>query len=250
MKKEGVYKDNTIYGRNPVLESLQRATDIDKVLILKSIRGAFEKEVRKLCRERNIPLQYVPSNKLDRITRKNHQGIIAFTTLVEYQDLEQIIPFLYEKGTDPLILLLDGITDVRNFGAIARSAEVFGADAIVIGEKNSARITNDAVKTSAGAIMKIPICREKNLRNAIQFLKESGFSIFSSDLNTDYSIQDINFNQPCVVILGSEGLGVSRSITEECDQSFKIPQIGETDSLNVSVATGVILYEIMNQRSV
>lgn len=241
-------KEDIVYGRNPVIEALKIGKDIDKVLLSNSIRGDFEKEVRKLCRISEIPLQYVPSSKLDKITKKNHQGIIAFASLIRFQNLEDLIPHFYEKGITPLLLILDGITDVRNFGAIARSAEVFGAHAIIIGEKRSARINHEALKTSAGAILKIPICREKSLVNTIDFLKNSGFKIFATDLNTELFISDINFQGPCGIILGDEGEGVSEKILSMSDQAFKIPQIGEIDSLNVSVASGVILYEILKQR--
>lgn len=242
-------KDDIIYGRNPVIEALESDKDVDKVLILNSIRGPFEKEIRKLCKLRNIPIQYVPNAKLDKFTRKNHQGIVAFGSLIVYQKIENIVPLLFEEGKLPLLLILDGITDVRNFGAISRSAEVFGAHAIVIGEKKSARINHEAFKTSAGAILKIPICREKSLPSTIDFLRNSGFQIFATDLNTDLFIGDIDFNNPCAIIIGSEGEGVSKSLLDRCDQSFKIPQKGETDSLNVSVASGVILYEILKQRN-
>jgi 23S rRNA (guanosine2251-2'-O)-methyltransferase len=238
-----------IFGRNPVVEAIEAGKSVDKVLLLKTIRGPFEKEVRSLCREKEIPLQYVPGHKLDKITRKNHQGIIGFASLVSYQTIEDVVPMLFEQGKVPLIVILDGITDVRNFGAIARSAEVFGVHAIVIGEKKSARINDDAFKTSAGAILKLPICREKSLSKTVENLKQSGFQVFATDLNTDFYISDINFDQPCAVILGSEGDGVSQGLLQMCDQSFKIPQVGETDSLNVSVASGVIMYEILKQRT-
>jgi 23S rRNA (guanosine2251-2'-O)-methyltransferase len=238
-----------IFGRNPVLEAIQAGKSVDKILLLKTIRGPFEKDVRKLCKEYDIPLQYVPGHKLDKITRKNHQGIIGFASLVSYQTIEDVVPMLYEQGKVPLIFILDGITDVRNFGAIARSAEVFGVHAIVIGEKRSARVNDDAFKTSAGAILKLPICREKSINKAVVTLQQSGFQIYATDLNTEFYISDLNFDQPCAVILGSEGDGVSPGLLETCDQRFKIPQVGETDSLNVSVAAGVIMYEILKQRT-
>ncbi len=241
-------KDDIIYGRNPVLEAIDAGKEVDKVLLLKSIRGPFEKEIRKKCRERNIVLQYVPVFKLDKLSKKNHQGVIAFVSIVEYQDIEDVVPHIFERGEQPLILILDGVTDVRNFGAIVRSAEVFGAHAVVIGEKRSARINHEAFKTSAGAIAKIPICRQKSLNNTVDFLKSSGFQIFATDLKTDHYISDIDFATPCVVVLGSEGEGVSDGLLSRCDSRFKIPQKGEIDSLNVSVASGVILYEILKQR--
>ncbi len=242
--------EDIIYGRNPVIEAILANKEIDKILLLSSIRGPFEKEIRMHCKERDIPLQYVPSHKLDKLTKKNHQGIIAFSSIVEYHSIENIVPLLFEKGETPLILILDGITDVRNFGAIVRSAEVFGAHTVVIFEKKSARINHDAMKTSAGAILKIPICREKSITNTMKYLNNSGFQVFATDLDTDYYISDIDFTQPCAVILGDEGEGVSDAALKQCDKKFKIPQVGEIDSLNVSVASGVILYEILKQRTV
>ena len=241
--------EDIIYGRNPVMDAINAGKEVDKVFLLKSIRGEFEKEVRKACKENEIPLQYVLGHKLDKLTKKNHQGIIAFASLVEYNSIENVIPYLFEKGLTPLVIILDGITDVRNFGAIARSAEVFGADAIVIGEKRSARINHEAFKTSAGAILKLPICREKSLNNVVDYLRNSGFQIFATDLKTESYLSDIDFTGPVAVILGSEGEGVSSNLLKISDSTFKIPQIGETDSLNVSVASGVILYEILKQRT-
>lgn len=241
--------EEIIFGRNPVVEALHSGKEIDKILLLKSIRGPFEKDIRKLCKEKNIPLQYVLGHKLDKLTKKTHQGIVAFISIVEYQSLEKIVPLIFEKGETPLLMILDGVTDVRNFGAIARSAEVLGAHAVVIGEKRSARINHDAYKTSAGAIARLPICREKSISNSISFLKSSGFRVFATDLNTDSFISDIDFTIPSAVIMGSEGDGVSSSILKQCDQKFKIPQVGQIDSLNVSVAAGVILYEILKQRT-
>ena len=241
--------EDIIFGRNPVIEAIRSGKEIDKILLLKSIRGEFEKEVRHACKDHDIPLQYVPGHKLDKLTRKNHQGIIAFSSIIQYQSLENLTPLLYEKGITPLLLILDGVSDVRNFGAIVRSAEVLGAHGIIIGEKNSARINADAMKTSAGALLRIPICREKSLSNSIQYLSTAGFSIFATDLNTDSYISDCDFSGPCAVVIGSEGEGVGKDLLNRSDQKFKIPQVGETDSLNVSVASGVILYEILKQRT-
>jgi len=244
MENEGI-----IYGRNPVVDAINEQKEIDKVLILNTIRGPFEKEIRKLCKNFEIPLQYVPGRKLDKLTNKNHQGIIAYSSIVAYQKLENVIPHLFEQGIIPLVLILDGITDVRNFGAICRSAEVLGANCVVIGEKKSARINHDAYKTSSGAILRLPICREGNLSKVASNLQLSGFHVYASSLDSEQFIDDIDFRGPSAVILGSEGEGVSEHLMKICDQNFKIPQVGQTDSLNVSVAAGVILYEILKQRS-
>lgn len=241
-------KEDIIFGRNPVSDAIKSGKKIDKILLLSSIRGPFEKEVRQLCKEHGIPLQYVPNHKLDKFTKKNHQGIIAFASLVTFQSLDDVIPHVYEQGETPLFLILEGITDVRNVGAIARSAEVFGAHAIIMGEKNSARINHDAVKSSAGAILNIPLVRERSLVKTVEYLQNSGFQVFATDLQTDYHIADVDYKGPIAIVMGSEGEGVSKKILQVSDERIKIPQVGTTDSLNVSVATGVILYEILKQR--
>lgn len=246
-KKSG---QSFIYGRNPVIEAIKNRKNIDKILVQSGLRGPFEKELRFALKGTDIPLQYVPLPKLDKLYKGNHQGIIAYLPLIEYQDLNNILPFIYEKGETPLILLLDQITDVRNLGAIARSAEIFGVHAIVVPAQGSARINEEAVKTSAGALLSIPVCRVKSLVNTISFLKLSGLEIFTSSLESDKPVYDISWNQPAAIVVGSEGDGVSRKIASLSTESFIIPQQGKTDSLNVSVATGVILYEINKQRNV
>lgn len=239
---------NIIYGRHPVLDALNSGTPIDKLLLQQGIRGPFEKDIRHLGKKFNIPVQVTPKERFSKYTKGNHQGIIAFLSLLSYYKIEDILPQVYENSGNPLFLILDGVTDVRNFGAIARSAEICGVHAIIIPKKGSAQITADAIKTSAGALTKIPICREQSLMGAIDFLNLNGIPIFTSSLKGTAPLHQMDFTGPSAIIMGSEGNGVSRNILNKVPQHFIIPQLGTTDSFNVSVATGIILYEAMRQR--
>lgn len=239
---------NVIYGRHPVVDAIQSGQTIDKILLQQGTRGDFEKEIRHLGKEYGIPVQVVPKEKLQQFTKGNHQGIIGFVSLVQYYRLEDVLPGIFERSQMPLILLLDGVTDVRNFGAIARSAEIAGVQTIVVPLKGSALINAEAMKTSAGALAKIPVCRESSLAKAIEYLKLSGIQILASDLKGEKMIYSIDFQQPIAIIIGSEGEGVNPALLRQADDLFKIPQVGTTDSFNVSVATGIILYEAMRQR--
>ena len=237
-----------IYGRHPIVDAIQSGQTIDKIMLQQGTRGDLEKEIRHLSKEYGIPVQVVPKEKLNQVTRGNHQGIIGFISLVQYYRLEDVLPGIFEKSETPLIILLDGVTDVRNFGAIARSAEVAGAQTIVVPLKGSALINADAMKTSAGALAKIPVCRESSLAKAIEYLKLSGIRILASDLKAEKKIYELDFRQPLALIIGSEGEGVNPALLREADELFAIPQVGTTDSFNVSVATGIMLYEAMRQR--
>lgn len=237
-----------IFGIRAVIEAAEAGKNIDKVLVKRDLQGALFKELLDVLRNYEIPMQRVPIERIDRITRKNHQGVIAFTSAVAYQKLEDIIPFLYEEGKNPLIVVLDGITDVRNFGAIARTCEVAGVDAIVIPERGSVSVNADAVKTSAGALHVIPVCRERNLKEAVQFLKNSGVKVVAATEKAadNYTVSDLSV--PVAIVMGSEDLGVSNEILRICDHLVKIPQFGTIQSLNVSVACGVMVYEAVRQR--
>lgn len=237
-----------IYGRHPVVDAIKSGQTIDKILLQQGTRGELEKEIRHLSKEFDIPVQYVPKEKLQQFTKGNHQGIVAFVSMVQYFRLEDVLPGIFEKSEMPLILLLDGVTDVRNFGAIARSAEIAGVQTIVVPLKGSALINAEAMKTSAGALSKIPVCRESSLAKAVEYLKLSGIRILASDLKAEKMIYEVDFGQPVAILIGSEGEGVNQALLREADELFKIPQIGTTDSFNVSVATGIILYESMRQR--
>ena len=238
-----------IYGRHPVVDAIKSGVDFDKIMLQTGIRGPFEKEVRFLGKTHNIPVQTVPKEKLAKLTKGNHQGIIGFISLIKYHSLEDVLPLIYEKGEIPLILVLDGVTDVRNLGAIARSAECMGVHALVISKKGNAQINADAIKTSAGALATIPVCRSSSLLSAIEFLKMSGIQILASNLGAKSSIFETDLTHPCAIIVGSEGSGVQINLLQEADHQFIIPQVGQTESLNVSVATGMMLLEALRQRS-
>ena len=242
--------DNTIiYGRHPVADAIRAGKPFEKVMMQQGMRGEAEIEIRQLTKAASIPLSIVPREKLSKMALGgNHQGILGFLTLVEYQRLDEILPFVFEKGETPLILLLDGVTDVRNFGAIARSAEVMGVHAIVVPMQGSALLNGDAMKASAGALSRVAICREKTLSATLDLLAMSGVRVVASDLRAEKKVFEVDFTQPTAILMGSEDVGVSSALLRRADETFIIPQIGRTDSLNVSVATGIILYEALRQR--
>ncbi len=241
-------KQQLIYGRHPVVDAIQSGQTIDKVLIQQGLKGEVERELRQLSKSHGFPLQYVPKERLNKFTRGNHQGVVALISLVPYYRLEDVLPGIFERSEVPLILLLDGITDVRNFGAIARSAEIAGAHAIVTSLKGSALINADAMKTSAGALAKIPVCRESSIMQALELLRLSGVRVLASDMQSHTPIYSVDFQQPTAIIIGSEGEGVNQALLRAADDTFVIPQRGTTDSFNVSVATGIMLYEVIRQR--
>jgi len=244
----GNQSKNMIFGRHPVLDAIKTGTPIDKLLLQQGVRGDFEREIRYLSKQNNIPLQVIPKERLQKYTRGNHQGIVGILSFLDYYKLEDVLPTIYEKSENPLFLLLDGVTDVRNFGAIARSAELCGVHAIVIPQKGSAQVTADAIKTSAGALTNMVVCREKTISGAIDFLVMNGISIHVSSLGASQQLHELNLTEPTAIVMGSEGDGVSQPILKKIENHFIIPQLGVTDSFNVSVATGIILYEVMRQR--
>lgn len=237
-----------IYGRHPVMDALQNGTPLDKLILQQGVRGDFERDIRKMSKKNNIPLQVVPRERMKALTSGNHQGIIGFLSMLTYYRVEDLLPMVFEKSEAPLLLLLDGVTDVRNFGAIARSAECSGAHALVIPKKGAAQINAEALKTSAGALNVIPVCRESSLIAAIEQMQMAGVQVFASDLNAEKNISDFDFTGPIALVLGAEGEGVSRPVLQKVDDTFIIPQRGTTDSFNVSVAAGIMLYEVMRQR--
>lgn len=247
MNKEN-QKSSIIFGRHPVMDALKTGTPFDKLLLQQGIRGEFEKEIRYLSRRFNTPLQVIPKERMSKFTRGNHQGVIGILSLVTYYKIEDVLPLIYEKSETPLLVILDGVTDVRNFGAIARSAEVCGAHALIISKKGNAPITADSLKTSAGALTKIPVCRETSLKAVIEYLQMSGIQVLASDLKGEKYVDQVDLTMPTALVIGSEGSGVSRNILQQVDERFIIPQVGTTDSLNVSVAAGIMFYETMRQR--
>lgn len=237
-----------IFGIRAVIEAVEAGKDIDKVLVKRELSGELFLEMQELLRQYEIPMQKVPLERIDRITRKNHQGVIAFTSAVTYQKLEDIVPFLYEEGKTPFILVLDGLTDVRNFGAIARTCEVAGVDAIVIPARGSVSVNADAIKTSAGALHSIPVCREKSLKEAIVFLKNSGIKVVAATEKAATFYTQTDLSVPVAIVMGSEDMGVAPEHLRICDELVRIPQSGTIQSLNVSVAAGVLIYEVVRQR--
>ncbi len=237
-----------IVGRHPVVDAIQNGNNFDRIILQKHIDKSFDQQIKTLAKQYRIPLQIVPKEKLNRIYKGQHQGIIGFLSLVSYYQLEDVLPTIYEKSEVPLLLLLDGITDVRNFGSIARSAEIYGVHAIVIPEKGSAQINPEAIKASAGALTKITLSRVPSIAKAIQTLQLNGISVYASYLGADESLSNMDLKSPCALVIGSEGNGVSETVLKKVDKHFIIPQIGTTDSLNVSVATGIMLYAVYLQR--
>lgn len=243
-------KENIIFGIHPVIEAIKSGKEIDRIL-LQSTLGSHEtiRELKQIARATDIPIQYVPLEKLNKVTFKNHQGVIAYISEITYQPLQNVLPAIYEKGEDPIILILDRITDVRNFGAIARTAECAGVHAIVIPVKGSAQINMDAVKTSAGALYNIPVCREENLKTAIDLIKSSGIQIISCSEKGSEVYYKADYKKPLALILGSEEDGISPEYLKLSDVTVHIPMSGNTASLNVSVAVGILLFEAHKQRT-
>lgn len=241
-------ENEMIFGIRAVIEAVQAGKEIDKILVKRELQGELSKELFDVLRGTEIPVQRVPLERLDRFTRKNHQGVIAFISAVTYQKLEDIIPFLYEEGKNPFIVLLDGVTDVRNFGAIARTCECAGVDAIVIPAKGSVTVNADAIKTSAGALHVLPVCKEKSINQAIRFLQESGVRVFAATEKASEDYTAVTYDGPVALVMGAEDTGVSADNLRMCDRMVKIPQFGTIGSLNVSVAAGVLIYEVVRQR--
>lgn len=242
-------KEDFIFGTRTVIEAIKNGRNIEKVLIKKGIDNLLFDELFQLIRENNIPYQYVPIEKINRITRKNHQGILAFMAAVEFAQLETLVPGLFEAGIDPLILVLDQLTDVRNFGAIVRTAECAGVHAVVIPEKGMARIGADALKTSAGALHTVPVCKVKSLPSAIRFLKDSGIKTVAATEKATVLYTRVEMNIPLAIIMGAEDVGISAPVLKVTDEQVKIPLFGEIESLNVSVAAAIMIYEAVRQRN-
>tara|TARA_B100001057_G_C22627389_1_gene863023 strand:+ start:125 stop:868 length:744 start_codon:yes stop_codon:yes gene_type:complete len=240
---------NFIFGIHAIIEAIEAGKTIDKLFIQKGLHNDSFAQLWKLVRMRRINYKHVPIEKINRLTKKNHQGVFAFISPIELHKIEDIIPQIYENGEVPLILVLDRITDVRNFGAITRTAECAGVHTILVPEQSSAALNADAVKTSSGALHKIPICRTWNLKLSLQFIKDSGIQVLACTEKTQNELYDANFSIPTAVILGSEEDGISSEFLKMCDKKVKIPINGKISSLNVSVAAGVITYEAIRQRN-
>jgi 23S rRNA (guanosine2251-2'-O)-methyltransferase len=241
-------KTQYIYGIHAVLEAIEAGKDIDKIFLSKTLNDETAREISDKARQLRVPVQRVPVQKIDRITRRNHQGVLAMMAAVTYYRVEDVVPQLFDNGENPFIVVLDGVTDVRNFGAVARTCECAGVSAIVIPNRESVSVNADAVKTSAGALNYLPVCREHNLVNAVKLLRDSGFKIVgTSDKNSvDYTRAD--YTGPVAIILGAEDKGISPEIMKLCDTRVQIPEFGHINSLNVSVAGGIMIYEVVRQR--
>ncbi len=241
--------DNLIYGIRSIIETIESGKDLEKIFIQKEAKSDLMKELLQLIQKRHVPFSIVPIEKINRFTGKNHQGAVAFVSPVQYYDLHNVLAQIFEEGKNPLILILDGITDVRNFGGLARTAECLGVDAILIPTRGGAQVNPDAIKTSAGALNYIPVCRSTNLKESITYLKDSGLQIVACTEKTDILLGQVDFKAPTALIMGSEDEGVSGAYLGLSDVKAKIHMTGRISSLNVAAATAMALYEIDTQRS-
>lgn len=241
-------RSDYIFGIRAVIEAIEAGKEIDKILIKKDLNGELANELFELIKSHRLYAKRVPIEKLNKITRKNHQGVIAIMSAVTYHSLVHLVPQLYEDGVLPFMVVLDGITDVRNFGAIARTCECAGADAVVIPMHNSVSVSGDAMKTSAGALHHLPVCRERSLVGAIRFLKDNGYQIVAASEKANINYTQADYLTPVAIVMGAEDTGISEEVLKLCDTFVSIPQFGHIGSLNVSVAAGVMMYEVVRQR--
>lgn len=241
-------KDYQIFGIRAVIEAITAGKTVDKVFVQKGLKGSLFQELQVLLQKEQIMISYVPVEKLNRLTKKNHQGVVANVSPVEYHDFENLVINTIESGVTPLFLVLDHLSDVRNFGAIIRTAECTGVSGIIIPKRGSVSVTADTVKTSAGAVFKVPICKVDNLRDAIYYLQGSGIKTVVATEKTDQQIYDVIMTEPLAIIMGAEDVGVSPALLKLSDEKAKLPMLGDISSLNVSVACGVFLYEVVRQR--
>jgi 23S rRNA (guanosine2251-2'-O)-methyltransferase len=244
-----VDKSGIIIGRQPLIEAIEAGRSIDKILFQRNVSGESIGDIRRLAKEYNIPIQQVPPEKLHGYTRANHQGVIALAALIAYLPLQDVIDAVVANGETPLFVILDGVTDVRNIGAIARTAVCCGAQALIIPDKGVGALNEEAMKSSAGALEKIHVCRVNSLMKAVDELHLNGIKVFASEMTADLHLDALQFKEPAAFVMGSEDRGVFPPLMKICDQKFKIPMIGNFESLNVSVAAGMILYEAMQQRN-
>ena len=241
-------KTQYIYGIHAVLEALDAGKDIDKIFLSKTLNDETAKQISDRARMLRVPVQRVPVQKIDRITRRNHQGVLAMMAAVTYYRVEDLVPQMFDEGENPFVVVLDGVTDVRNFGAVARTCECAGVSAIVIPDRESVSVNADAVKTSAGALNYLPVCREHNLVNAVKLLRDSGFKIVGTSDKQQLPYTQADYTGPVAIVLGAEDKGISPEIRKLCDTQVLIPEFGHINSLNVSVAGGIMIYEVVRQR--
>jgi 23S rRNA (guanosine2251-2'-O)-methyltransferase len=238
-----------LIGRKPLLEAIQQGTAIEKIFMLRTASGPEITAIKQLARERHIPISQVPVEKLDSMTRAQHQGVVAWTSLLQYVELQDAISMVVDKGDVPLFILLDGVTDVRNVGAIARSAWCCGAQGIILPTSSSASLTEEAIKTSAGALHKIMLCRIPSVPQAIDVLRLNGIQVLGTEMRGSVPVYESDLTIPSCIVMGAEDTGISKDVLKRADQLIRIPMAVNFDSLNVSVAAGMILYEAIRQRS-
>ena len=241
-------KNTLIVGREAIIKALQEGKQLDRIYMQSTVHGTVIDEIKNLANQYLVPINKVPVEKLNSFNVSNHEGCIGQISKIQYQDLQQIISFVVENGETPLFIILDGVTDIRNIGAIARSAFCFGVHAIIIPDKGVGSLNEDAILTSAGALEKIAVCRVNSLMKAVDDLHLNGIKVYASEMKATKTTQSIDFTEPCAIIMGGEEKGVYPALMKICDESFSIPMVGDFESLNVSVATGIILYESMRQR--
>ncbi|HEY0975877.1 MAG TPA: 23S rRNA (guanosine(2251)-2'-O)-methyltransferase RlmB [Flavobacteriales bacterium] len=241
-------KSDLVYGVHPVMEALRGGSHIEKLLVRRDAGGDGVRELKQLARDLDIPWQPVPAEKLDRLTTGEHQGVIALISQVEMQDLDEVIAAAYEKGETPLIMALDGVTDVRNMGAIARSAECFGSHGLLVPKQGTARLGSDAVKSSAGALLRRPVCRVMDLRLGLETAKGHGLKVVACTEKAEKTLAELELQGPLVLVMGAEDEGISSGVMRMVDAAGRIPMAGEIGSLNVSVAAGIALHEVLRQR--
>lgn len=242
-------KTSLIIGRIAVLTALQEGKELERVYMQSTLQGDVAEEIKRIALKRNVPVNKVPVEKLNSFNVPNHEGVIALISKVQYQDLQNVVSFITEKGEAPLLLMLDGITDIRNIGGIARTAYCCGVHAIIIPEKGVGTLNEDAILTSAGALEKIAVCRVNSLMKAVDDLHLNGIKVYASEMTASTTIDNVDFSEPCCIIMGGEENGIYPALMKICDDKIKIPMKGDFESLNVSVATGMILYEAMKQRA-
>ncbi len=242
-------KSSLIIGRKNIIDAMQSGKQLERIYMQGTVHGEVIEEIKKLAEKNLVPINKVPVEKLNNFNVSNHEGCIALISKIQYQNLQDVISFIVDKGQTPLLLILDGITDIRNIGGIARSAFCFGVNAIIIPDKGVGALNEDAITTSAGALEQIAVCRVNSLMKAVDELHLNGIKVYASEMTAKKNIAEINFKEPAAIIMGSEDKGIYPALMKICDEQFKIPIAGDFESLNVSVATGIILYEVSKQRS-
>lgn len=241
-------KNSLVIGRTAVVKALQSGQQLDRIYLDAKAQGEDISELKRLASQNGVPINYVPVAKLNGFNITDHEGCVAQIARVQYQNLQDVISLVTESGEAPLFLILDGITDIRNIGGIARTAFCTGVHAIIIPEKGVGALNEDAIMTSAGALEQIAVCRVNSLMKAVDELHLNGIKVFATEMKAEKNIAEVDFKDPCAIIMGSEDNGIYPALMKICDEKVKIPMKGDFESLNVSVATGIILYEAMKQR--